>query len=181
MPIASINNFKTFQLVDDSAKIYDSLSVLVNPQNEQEILLKSKFSENRKFTFTIPDSAIQFFNGEFLSGRKVEFFTNKIKDNGNILLKTKIKNPNEYYILKLLNSSKEVIKEFYTNGAAVIDFQIENVPQGKYTIQAVKDVNANAKWDTGDFSKRQQPETIIPFKEEYELKGGWDLEIKINL
>ena len=51
---------------------------------------------------------------------------------------------------------------------------------GGYKFVVIDDVNKNGKWDTGDFSKKIQPEKIFSYKETYQLKGGWDLDVEVK-
>ena len=52
---------------------------------------------------------------------------------------------------------------------------------GSYHLQAIIDDNKNGEWDSGDFRLKTQPERIINFKDVYELKGAWELEIEVKM
>jgi len=47
---------------------------------------------------------------------------------------------------------------------------------GKYKLEAIEDKNANGRWDTGDFFKSLQPETVWKFGEEIEVRASWEIE-----
>ncbi len=58
---------------------------------------------------------------------------------------------------------------------------IPTMLSGNYKINVTEDLNHNGLWDTGNLLKRRQPERVINFKDNYSLKGGWDLEIEVKL
>jgi hypothetical protein len=43
------------------------------------------------------------------------------------------------------------------------------------------DSNNNGKWDTGDYSKKLQPEKAITLKEKLAIRANWDNERDIKL
>ena len=55
---------------------------------------------------------------------------------------------------------------------------------GKYIIKAFAVINHNEIWDTGDFLEKRQPEPVINFPEEIEIRAGysfvgdWIIEFK---
>lgn len=181
VPIDSIFLSKEAVFFNDSTKKLLIAKMHLVGDNKDGISFTQNLEEGQKYRLHLPDSLLLFFNGEYNNEKNYFLATGKLKEFGNVQLKVEISDAKDFYIIRLLNSNKEVVREFFTNGKTNFTEEVDNLPQGKYTMQAVKDVNANARWDTGDFSKRQQPEAIITFKEEHELKGGWDLEIKIKL
>lgn len=52
---------------------------------------------------------------------------------------------------------------------------------GNYRLKAALDVNHNSRWDTGDFSKRQQPEPVIIMDNPIQIKAAWTEELKWKL
>jgi hypothetical protein len=36
------------------------------------------------------------------------------------------------------------------------------------------DANRNGKWDSGDLLKRKQPERVMPYNNEINLRPGWE-------
>ena len=48
---------------------------------------------------------------------------------------------------------------------------------GKYKLQALIDADRNRKWSSGNFHRRFLPETIVPYKDELDLKANWDIDL----
>ena len=51
---------------------------------------------------------------------------------------------------------------------------------GKYRIRLILDTNGNKKWDTGNYLKKIQPEEVIYFWKEIELRANWDMNETFN-
>ncbi len=47
---------------------------------------------------------------------------------------------------------------------------------GTYYMRAIADNNGNGRWDTGDFAKRRQPETVYYRPESVRLRANWEEE-----
>ena len=129
----------------------------------------------------VPDSTFQDIFGWW--NRKIVYKWNSdaIDNYGNIILKLKFQHPEKYYILKVLNQDNIAIETFYYVGNVEKTITIKNAKVGMYHLQAIEDNNKNAEWDSGDFSKKLQPEKVINFRDTYEVKGNWDLEIEVKL
>lgn len=50
-----------------------------------------------------------------------------------------------------------------------------------YRLKAIFDRNGNGKWDTGHYIKGIQPEKVIFYPQELEIRANWDLEQTWNL
>ena len=66
---------------------------------------------------------------------------------------------------------------------AVVDGKAEflYLKPAVYYLSAYCDMNGNGKWDTGDYDKDLQPESVFYFNEEVECKAKWDVSRQWNL
>lgn len=53
---------------------------------------------------------------------------------------------------------------------------IEYLKPGDYYLRLFIDENGNGKWDTGDLSKKRQPETVFYNPKKFSLKANWEFE-----
>lgn len=84
-------------------------------------------------------------------------------------------------IAQLLDNGFNVIRESSLQKSSKITYN--GLLPGKYYIRCILDKNGNSNWDTGNLLKDRQPEEIIYFKDEINLKANWelnDLMIKIH-
>jgi hypothetical protein len=51
-----------------------------------------------------------------------------------------------------------------------------NLDPGKYYARIIMDANNNNKWDTGDYSKKIQPEEVYYYNNYFDVKEYWNVE-----
>ena len=68
-----------------------------------------------------------------------------------------------------------ILKDSINQGTYKV--KLENMEPAKYQLRAVHDRNRNMQWDTGNYLKALQPEEILRYPEEIQLRANWDLEI----
>lgn len=59
--------------------------------------------------------------------------------------------------------------------------RIPNLQPGKYLMRIVIDENKNGVWDTGDLLGKVQPEPIIYYSQEIELRANWEIALTWNV
>ena len=65
-------------------------------------------------------------------------------------------------------------RESHANASGKVKF--EYLLPGKYKIKIIKDRNHNGKWDTGNYRLKLQPEEVVYFPKEIEIRANWDVE-----
>ena len=79
--------------------------------------------------------------------------------------------PNNH-ILEIMLDDK-VIKRLHNSNKLTIDSLTANT----YKLRLINDTNKNGVWDSGSLSERRQPEEIIYYPKEIQVRENWDLEI----
>jgi len=95
-----------------------------------------------------------------------------LEDYGNIFLDVILSN-NSKYILQLIDSDMDVIREF-KNIESNSTYSFDYIVPGKYTFRLIEDLNNNGVWDTGDYLKKRQPEPVFYYTNELEVRANWD-------
>ena len=75
--------------------------------------------------------------------------------------------------MQLLSGSTTLQQDILT-GDATKDYN--HLEPGPYKIRAILDRNGNGRWDSGDYRNGVQPETIIPFSHDINVRAFWDVE-----
>jgi uncharacterized protein (DUF2141 family) len=180
-PVASIASNKRLYVVHDSTGKKDTIAYSIGDKTKRDLTIQYPQLEKTSYTLVIPDSTFQDQWGWWNKPLYYKWNTDAFENFGNIILSLKFDHPERYYIFKILNQQEQPIGTFYYVGNAEKKLTLKNVQAGAYHLQAIDDTNKNGEWDSGDFYKKSQPEKIINFKETYELKGNWDLEIEVKL
>ena len=105
---------------------------------------------------------------------KVDFKTQELKYYGTLKLKLKIPGTDKQYVVQLLTEKGNLVREDNVSKAETINY--EYLHPGKYLVKIIYDTNKNDKWDTGDYLKKQQPEKVIFYSGEVNIRSNWDLE-----
>ncbi len=180
-PAIRINQNKTALLIEDSIQKNEKLDFAFDSISKRQIVLKSDWKENTDYSLCFQDSTFQDFFGIWNKSFSYNFKTDKRENYGNVQFAFKFAHPEVYYILRLLDQAGNIVHSFYYVGNNEKKVSLKNIKAGSYKLQAVEDNNHNGEWDTGSFEEKIQPEKIINFKDSYELKGEWDLEIEIKI
>ncbi len=179
-PIIGINDSARLQIIEDSLPLHVEPIVTVDEKSKLFVSVDFVKKENTKYTIQIPDSAFQDIFGTYNKKTQYSFTTNSKDSYGNLRITLKTEHPEKYYVVKLQNAAGEPVKEFYLTGNGERKVSAENILAGGYKFVVIEDDNRNGEWDSGDFKKRLQPEKIFTYKDVYQLKGGWDLDVEVK-
>tara|TARA_B100000035_G_C21029778_1_gene567811 strand:- start:1747 stop:3369 length:1623 start_codon:yes stop_codon:yes gene_type:complete len=165
-----------------SVRDIDSLvipfSTKINSQLN-EVFISFDVSPSDKYNIFIKPNAIKDIRGSVNDTLNYNVVSQTLEDYGNIFLDIEGGN-NSKYILQLLNSNNEIIKE-YKNAYSNSSYTFNYVRPGKYTFRLIEDLNSNDMWDTGNYIKRKQPEPVYYFPSEIDVRANWDLNETFNL
>jgi len=82
-------------------------------------------------------------------------------------------------IVQLITDKDEVKYEQYAEQRQVFEFEL--IQPGKYFIRVIYDENENKKWDTGDYLKGIQPESVDYSTKAIDVRTNWDISEVITL
>lgn len=136
--------------------------------------LKKSIEDTLNYTFSIADSVFFSIRGKTNKATSLRFKRAKNSDLGNIILT--VEPPfHTQAVVQLLNNRGAVVGERIIDSIQKLTFT-QLLPE-KYKIRAIIDNDCNGKWSTGNFHRRFLPETIIPYKDELDVKAGWDIDL----
>ena len=165
-----------------SVRDIDSLvipfSTKINSQLN-EVFISFDVSPSDKYNIFVKPNAIKDIRGSVNDTLNYNVVSQTLEDYGNIFLDI-VGGNNSKYILQLLNSNNEIIKE-YKNAYSNSSYTFNYVRPGKYTFRLIEDLNSNDMWDTGNYIKRKQPEPVYYFPSEIDVRANWDLNETFNL
>jgi uncharacterized protein (DUF2141 family) len=169
--------------------------------DESKIQVTDKDSVNVKFTtsydvyaqelkFNIEKEPLQTYKFHLFPGALTDYIDQK---NDTLSYKITTKNTSDYgnlrvnlsnvkqfpVILELTNETGEVIASEFSDKATVVDFMF--LEPAKYTLRVIYDVNGNKEWDSGNFIEKRQPEEVVYFPKEIDVRGNWDVDQPFDL
>lgn len=167
-PFVSFDASKLVLMDKDSVQVdftstYDSIT--------NTYALKFNKTEDNKYTIQIlPEAFTDFFDAKN-DTINVQFNTKRSADYTD--LRVVLQNATLPLIVQLIDSKETVHYEAYTTDQNSVDFY--NIKPGKYSIRTIFDANANGKYDTGSYLKKRQPERVVNFEIDDDLRADWDM------
>jgi hypothetical protein len=79
-------------------------------------------------------------------------------------------------IIQLFDSRNKTIATQAIDSTTRVSFK--QLTPDKYKLKAIIDTDRNGKWSTGNFHRCFLPETTIEYKDELDLKAGWDIDLE---
>ena len=165
-------------------EMIDSIEV---PQNFSFVrdsilyLTKSYFSfpwkENTTYKLTLFPGAFNDIYGNTNDTTSFVYLSRALDYYGNIILHlTGITQP---LIVQLIDNNENVLEEKYTrqNGTIKFDYLLPK----KYSFKFIVDKNNNRKWDTGNYLKKIEPETVGYLPDEINVRSNWDVEVEWDI
>ena len=144
-----------------------------------EIDIDFEVSPSDDYSIFIKPRAIKDIRGTENDTLQFNVVSQTLEDYGNVFLDV-IANNDSKYILHLLDSNSNIIREF-KNVNSLSTYIFDYIRPGKYTFRLIEDLNSNALWDTGNYLKQVQPEPVYYFPSELDVRANWDLNETFNL
>ncbi len=125
----------------------------------------------------VPGAVIDFFE-ETNDTLSLMLGTSSYADLGNLRLNLggDIRFP---AIVQLTDEKGIMVREVYLTEQRIVEFN--NIDPAKYWIRVLFDDNKNGKWDTGNYLKKIQPEEVIYFLKQLEVRANWELEENFSI
>ncbi len=168
-PIVSLDLEKINVMDKDSVDIEVS-GIMDKEYNTTDIIFN--MSEGQNYTVQFLPGAFTDFYENTNDTLVTRVRTRNLSDYGSLTLS--LTNAKDFpYIIQLVNERYKVISEEYlsTNKEAFFDY----INPGKYYIRIIYDENENKIWDTGNYLKGLQPETVIYYPSLLEVRANWSL------
>lgn len=174
-PIHPLDSFPVYIYSQKQGKNDTAVAWVSVPKDTvlTEVAIPYPFETKKHYKLMIPDSLFIGYNGQTNDTLRTTFTFKSEKDYGNIQIHYQLGEYSHPVIVQLLNG-KTILQQDILTGDATIDYN--HLEPSAYKIQAILDENGNGRWDSGDYRKGAQPETIIPFPHDISVRAFWDVE-----
>ena len=141
---------------------------------KRQALFNYKLEPANKYRMYLPEGSFTDIFGKKSDSTVFEFSTRPADAYGSFKLKVDVQDTAAHYILQMLTEKDVVL--FQDTLSATKDFVFEYLMPQKLKFKAILDANANGKWDTGRYLRKQQPEKVIFFSKPVEIRANWQVE-----
>ncbi len=166
-------DFSQVLLIDENDTIRPSVSFA--DSLKKRIIVGHPWEEFHSCRIFFPDSIFFGINGLANDTARLDFKTRGERDFGNLTVMVNGGNHPGQLVLQLMNEKESVIYgERIVEGSQKVTFPW--LLPGRYKLKEIRDRNRNGRWDTGDYSRKIQPEEVRYFPKALEIRGNWDVE-----
>ena len=174
LPVTEVNSDQLIVTNRDTVQIPASLKI---QENYDRITVDFNVIPNDRYQIKLLPNALVDFWGNTNDTLVFRTSTKKIEDYGNIFLRVQHQSPYPF-IIELLENNK-VIRRYDTPVEGNF-YAFELLDSGKYIVRLIEDTNENRQWDTGNYLQKIQPEKVIYFWKEIDLRANWDMNETFN-
>jgi len=135
--------------------------------------LPISFEDKKSYAIIIADSAFIGYNDLTNDSIKTSFVTQSEKDYGSLIMNYEVPE-NGYHYIAQLKSGKSIIQEDVLTMTRTIVYK--HLTPGNYIITLIEDRNQNGRWDAGDYPSKTQPEKVIKYPADINIRAYWDNE-----
>ncbi|NNE02845.1 MAG: Ig-like domain-containing protein [Eudoraea sp.] len=128
---------------------------------------------NERYDLTILPGAVTDFFNETNDTLQYRLTTGSYADYGNlrVALAGEITYP---LILELTDTNGNLERKIYATEEQSFEFNL--LKPASYLLRVIFDTNNNKRWDTGNYLNEVQPERIVYYPQEIEIRANWELE-----
>jgi len=147
-------------------------------QDENSILnytIKNKWEAGVKYEMIIDSAAIHDIYGLTNDSIIATFGVKPLESYGKIFIE--VIDPQDNWLIQVLNRNETVVQQAYAPASGKIGFRYLN--PGTYMIRIVVDTNRNEQWDIGNYYERIQPEELIYYPDQINVRKNWELDLEV--
>lgn len=175
-PVDSVD-FSRMKLFSDGAAI--TYTGTLDTETKRKITIVYPFSDEVNYKLKLEKGSIKDIFGFKNDSASIAFTLKPERDYGSLALNLTLPDKGGNYLLQLLDSKGNVLKEQRINQSIKVDYGL--LEAGTYSYRLIDDVNNNGRWDTGNYLQHKQPESVLYSSERPNVRGAWDLETEWNL
>lgn len=174
-PLTSVD-FTELIMKEDTVRIVpemkfsDSLRTLISIHHAW----KSKTS----YSLVVPKSVCKDIFGLSNDTLQISFSTYSETDYGSIKFNYSMNDPQQCIIQLVDVPGDNVFSEVKAANDTTVEFNFLN--PGTYRIKFIQDRNKNGLWDTGNYLKQLQPESVDFYPENITVRSNWDVELSFK-
>jgi hypothetical protein len=152
-------------------KIRHPFKLFKDTTNSCRYFVESDFKPGKSYLFIADSAAFRSIYGEYSDSTGNRFSVRTQESFGKLILDIKGYEGNR--IIQLLDNSEKLVRQTLVTKNGKLEYPL--LEKGPYRLRAIFDLNNDGKWTTGDFDTHRQPEPVLYYPEEFEIKENWEI------
>lgn len=172
-------------LIDDLSKIQlfefqDTIKIqkkfnLIRGKGPRKYIVDADYTAGKKYFLELKKGAFVDYYGHLSDSISFTFSVQNDDQYGKILINLTMSD-NKYFLV-LTDDKDKTLSMWCSDQAKNNKIEIPFLKPANYRLKAVRDSNENRKWDTGNYLKNIQPEKVVKYKEDINVRANWDTEL----
>ena len=177
-PLARVDTsgFHLRYMVNDSTGRDTTFLLLPDPNNMMRFTLMGEWRYGQHYEILIDSAAVTGLYGLKNGPVKKQFSIGKEADYGTLFLT--LPGADSTATVQLMKDATKVVRQTRSKNSRADFFYLE---PGEYYLRLFYDRNNNGKWDTGDFTRRIDPEEVFYFPVKLDIRANWDIDQTWNV
>jgi hypothetical protein len=167
----------SFKRLIDTVEVPDRFTLAQDTFSLYRMIVEYTPEELTDYKIVLLDSAITDIYGRTNDTTILSFKTQAEDYYG--VLSVHISNVHEQVIVQLLNEEEKILRQYFIENDQTISYPY--LPPKKYLLKAIIDRNGNGVWDTGNYLEKLQPERVIYFQNDLNVRANWEIEMNWSL
>ncbi len=182
-----IQSFTTQKLIVelDSVGISDTGFLLVQTSPVEFSLFppgsNAHWEQGKVFKLSFADSSFVDISGKNSPAIEIVLNITNQEDYGEVIIQIDSLKAEKSYFTELLGPKGTIVSRETIAGKTTATYKYNNLLPGSYKLKIIQDENQNNEWDTGNYLQSIQPEPIIYFPENIDVRAKWENEVKFSL
>jgi hypothetical protein len=159
--------------IEDSLEIIQPFILTKDTVKLRRFKISTQWEERMNYKLLIEPEAFTDIYGFSNDTILINFITQKADYYGNIIITAE--NVTTPLIVQLLTEKEDLVKEKFISQNNIVTFDF--LQPKKYKLKVIYDNNDNRKWDTGNYLKKIQPEKVLFYKGDINVRSNWSVEL----
>jgi hypothetical protein len=172
-PCFNLNKDKfRMYFIEDTLEIPIPFTIQKDTNSFYKFYITYEAEEVESYKVLILDSALIDIYGMANDTTEIKFKTQASDFYG--ILSLNLSNIEGPIILQLMDENEKIVSQKFLYSDQRIRY--EYLPPKKYKLKLIADSNNNGKWDTGNYLSGRQPEKVVYFPREINVRSNWEVD-----
>jgi len=160
-------------LYEDSVKV--DIEPFFSDSLKRKLVISHQWKEKSKYLLNVGLGSFTDFYDQTNDLFELRFGAQEENFYGRINMNIELGEALAPFIIQLLNESDEVLDERIISNNQKISY--DYLRPAEYSFRLIQDLNNNGKWDTGNYSKKTQPEPVVYYPSKTNVRSNWDIDL----
>lgn len=167
------------RLLEDTLLTRIPVTAEIDSADHRVLLLRASWVEELPYELELLPGALTDLLGYANDTLRRTYKAKKRTDYGNLQFTLTQLDSTGAYVVEL-NFKDARLQSYQVQNEAVFTRKLTGLDPGQYSLRIIEDLNANGRWDPGNYDLRRQPERIFRQTLE-EVRANWDVESTVKL